>query len=301
MSFNDDARLDSSRVRDSRGRGGRGGKIAAGGGGILVLLFASLLGINPAILEGLGLGGTEQTQEEPTGPAAIEECETGADANERVDCRILATTASLDAFWIPYLQQYNEQVEQPAVELFDGSVDTQCGTATSAVGPFYCPADRSAYFDTEFFGELESRFGADGGLLAEEYVVAHEYGHHIQNHIGTLAASQEGGTGPTSGAVRVELQADCFAGLWAAHAAQTKDSAGRPLMKPFTQDDLRSALSAAEAVGDDRIQEAATGQVNPEGWTHGSSAQRQAWFMQGYRTGDINQCNTLESGNLDRP
>ncbi|MGJ9401949.1 KPN_02809 family neutral zinc metallopeptidase [Arthrobacter sp. KK5.5] len=300
MSFNDDARLDSSRVRDSRGRGGRGGKIAVGGGGILVLLIASLLGINPAVLEELGLGGG-QTQEQPTGPAAIDECETGADANARIDCRILATTASLDAFWVPYLQQYDEEVEQPGVELFSESVSTGCGTATSAVGPFYCPADRSAYFDTGFFDDLETRFGADGGFLAEEYVVAHEYGHHIQNHIGTLAASQQGGTGPTSGAVRVELQADCFAGLWAAHAAETTDAAGQPLMDPFTQEDLRSALSAAEAVGDDRIQESATGQVNPESWTHGSSAQRQTWFMHGYRTGDINECNTLESNDLDHP
>ncbi|MBV1778261.1 neutral zinc metallopeptidase [Paeniglutamicibacter sp. ABSL32-1] len=302
MSFNDDAQLDSGRIRDSRGRG-RGGKIAAGGGGIIVVLIAALLGINPDMLTQLGLGGDPGIEQGPgeTGPSAISECKTGADANARTDCRILATTQSLDSFWLNYLPQYDVAVQRPGVEVFDGQVSTECGTATSAVGPFYCPADRVAYFDTGFFADLSTNYGADGGPLAEEYVVAHEYGHHIQNTIGTLAASQQGGTGATSGAVRVELQADCFAGMWAAHAANTKDANGNTFMDPFTEADLKSALSAASAVGDDRIQEAATGRVNPEGWTHGSSAQRQAWFLQGYSTGDINQCDTLSARSLDKP
>lgn len=302
MSFNDDAKLDSSRIRDSRGRG-RGGKIAAGGGGIIVVLLAAILGINPEMLSGLGLGsqsGVEQGPGDGAAPA-ISECKTGSDANERTDCRILATTESLDGFWLDYLPQYDVAVQKPGVEIFGGQVDTACGAASSAVGPFYCPADQVAYFDTGFFADLHTNYGADGGALAEEYVVAHEYGHHIQNTIGTLSASQQGGTGATSGSVRVELQADCFAGMWAAHAANTTDDSGTTFMEPFSKEDLASALSAASAVGDDRIQEAATGQVNPEGWTHGSSAQRQAWFMQGYSTGDINTCDTLSAGNLDKP
>jgi predicted metalloprotease len=301
MSFNDDARLNPSRVRDTRGSR-RGTKIAVGGGGILLLIVASLFGINPGLLEGLGIGSTTAT---PSGRAtdtpAISECATGADANERTDCRILATAQSLDAFWVPYLEGYGRTVELPGVEIFSDSVDTACGTASSQVGPFYCPGDTTAYFDTGFFTDLREDYGAEGGALAEEYVVAHEYGHHIQNTIGTLKYSRQGGTGPTSGSVRVELQADCFAGLWAAHAARTADSSGEMFLEPFTEADLRSALSAAAAVGDDRIQEAATGRVSPEGWTHGSAKQRQAWFLEGYRNGDINRCNTLAAEDLNNP
>ncbi|GAA1495956.1 KPN_02809 family neutral zinc metallopeptidase [Paeniglutamicibacter kerguelensis] len=299
MSFNDDARLDSNRVKDSRGH--RGAKIAAGGGGILVVLLAAIFGINPDMLAQLGLGGETPSEQTATGAPGIAECKTGADANARQDCRILATTQSLDSFWLSYLPKYNVKVAKPGVEIFSGRVDTACGPATSAVGPFYCPGDRVAYFDTAFFADLQNNYGSDGGALAEEYVVAHEYGHHIQNTIGTLAASQQGGTGANSGSVRVELQADCFAGMWAAYAAQTKDANGNTFMKPLTESDLRSALSAASAVGDDRIQKAATGRVSPEGWTHGSAAQREAWFLQGYKTGDINKCDTLSSRNLNKP
>jgi predicted metalloprotease len=299
MSFNDNARLNPSRVRDSRGKRG---KIAAGSGGILVLLIAAVLGINPQLLEGLGLGAdTGQTQGPAAGRQAVGECTTGADADRRSDCRIVGTVQSLDAFWVPYLAERGRDLPLPEIELFSGSVSTGCGTATSAVGPFYCPADQVAYFDTGFFGQLRDRFGADGGALAEEYVVAHEYGHHIQNQLGTLKQSQRGGTGPESGSVRVELQADCYAGLWAAHAATTMDADGNRLLDPLTTRDIDSALSAASAVGDDRIQEAATGRVSPEGWTHGSSAERQAWFLAGYRSGDINRCDTFAAADLKDP
>lgn len=302
MSFNDDARLDSSRVNDSRGRG-RGTKIAAGGGGIVVVLLAALFGVNPELLEQLGLGAGPSSEQNTTSTAGpgIAECKTGADANKRQDCRILATTQSLDSFWLSYLPKYDVQVEKSGVEIFSDRVDTACGPASSAVGPFYCPGDRIAYFDTAFFADLQNDYGADGGALAEEYVVAHEYGHHIQNTIGTLSAAQQGGSGATSGSVRVELQADCFAGMWAAYASQTKDADGNTFMEPLTEADLRSALSAASAVGDDRIQQATTGRVDPEGWTHGSAAQREAWFLQGYKTGDINKCDTLSARNLDKP
>lgn len=298
MSFNDDAKIDSSRVRTSRGRGG---KVAIGGGGLLVLVVAALLGINPQMLEDLGLAGdTGQTQDGETSQG-VSQCTTGKDANRDASCRIAATAQSLDAFWVPYLGDRGVQLENPGVEIFSSSVSTGCGNATTAVGPFYCPSDQVAYFDTGFFSELRDTYGSDGGPLAEEYVVAHEYGHHVQNAIGTLSASQKGGTGPTSGSVRVELQADCFAGLWASYATQTQDASGQPLLEPLTQQDLRSALSAASAVGDDRIQKASSGRVSPEGWTHGSSKQRQAWFMSGYSSGDINRCNTLEAKDLDHP
>lgn len=301
MSFNDNAQLDPGRVNDSRGRSG--GKIAAGGGGILVLILAALFGINPQVLNDLGLGGTSssQSQTQNTGGAQSQDCKTGADADQRSDCRIIGTVQSLDAFWGPYLAKYKVEHADPDIEIFSDAVNTGCGQASSDVGPFYCPADQTGYFDVGFFDLLRDRFGASGGPLAEEYVVAHEYGHHIQNEIGTLQYSQQGGTGPTSGAVRVELQADCFAGLWAAYASETRDSQGNSFLEPFTKADLQDALSAAQAVGDDRIQEASTGRVMPEAWTHGSAAQRQAWFMQGYETGDINKCNTLESKDLNNP
>lgn len=306
MSFNDRVRLDPNRVRDSRGGGrgrpGRGGTVAVGGGaGLLVLLLAIFA---PGLAQQLGLTGPSPvtTQYQPAGPAAAATCQTGADANERTDCRIIATVESADAFWDPYLAGYNVTWRPPGVELFAGRVSTACGLASSDVGPFYCPADESAYFDTGFFSLLESRFGASGGPLAEEYVVAHEYGHHIQNIIGYLQYSQSGGTGPESGAVRVELQADCYAGMWAGHAVRTLDpESGVPFLEPITRDDLDDALSAAAAVGDDRIQRSTTGRVMPEAFTHGTSEQRVAWFMHGYESGDINQCNTLDHPDLDDP
>ncbi len=153
------------------------------------------------------------------------------------------------------------------------------------------------YIDASFFDELTSRYGADSGALAQEYVVAHEYGHHVQDQLGLLSRAQSGGTGADSGSVRIELMADCFAGVWAKHAASTEDADGDTLLKPLTEKDVASALSAASAVGDDRIQSAAGAKVNPESWTHGSSKQRQTWFMTGYRSGDPNRCDTL-SGSI---
>ncbi|MCB5274893.1 hypothetical protein BJG92_02431 [Arthrobacter sp. SO5] len=270
---------------------GRGGKVGVGIGGGIVLLIAALLGIDPQLLS--GLGGTTQdsgSQTQSSSPA----CKTGADADARLDCRITGTVNSLNAFWPDYLAQYNKQYPQPKTVIFAGGTGTGCGAATSEVGPFYCPADSTAYFDPGFFQELVDRFGSSGGPLAQEYVVAHEFGHHVQNVLGNLDRAQQDPQGPASGAVRVELQADCYAGLWARYASTTNDPAtGQPYLEPLKAQDLQDALSAASAVGDDRIQKASTGRVSPESWTHGSSAQRQKWFSQGYKTGDINQCDTF--------
>ena len=294
MSFNDNVRLDPSQVQDRRGMG-RGTKIGGGIGGGIVLLLALLFGVNPQLLE--GLGGTVQdpsTQSQGTAPA----CRTGADADQRLDCRIVGTVNSLNAFWPGYLAQYNRQYPQPETVIFREATNTGCGAATSAVGPFYCPADTTAYFDPGFFQELVDRFGSSGGPLAQEYVVAHEFGHHVQNVLGYLDRAQQDPQGPESGAVRVELQADCYAGLWVHHATQPDTASGQPFLDPLTEQDLKDALSAASAVGDDRIQEAATGRVTPEAWTHGSSEQRQRWFYTGYTTGDINQCDTFSAATL---
>ncbi|HEY8699682.1 MAG TPA: neutral zinc metallopeptidase [Arthrobacter sp.] len=288
MSFNDNVRLDPSQVQDRRGMG-RGVKVGGGVGGGLILLIAALLGFNPQLLEGLA-GSGQGPQSQGTAPA----CATGADADARLDCRITGTVNSLNAFWPAYLRDYGVQYPQPKTVIFSGGTGTGCGAATSEVGPFYCPSDSTAYFDPGFFQELVDRFGSSGGPLAQEYVVAHEFGHHIQNVLGTIDRARQDPQGPESGAVRTELQADCYAGLWVHYATTTADpGTGQPFLEPLTQRDLNDALSAASAVGDDRIQKAATGRVSPESWTHGSSAQRQKWFSQGYTTGDVNQCDTF--------
>lgn len=290
MSFNDNVELDPSQVQDRRGMG-RGTKIGGGIGGGVILLLAALFGINPQLLEGLtGTTADQQGQSQGSAPA----CGTGADADARLDCRIVGTVNSLNAFWPDYLAQYNTKYPRPETVIFTGGTNTGCGAATSEVGPFYCPADTTAYFDPGFFQELVDRFGSSGGPLAQEYVVAHEFGHHVQNLLGNLDRAQQDPQGPQSGAVRVELQADCYAGLWARYATTTNDpNTGQPFLEPLKEKDLQDALSAASSVGDDRIQKAATGRVSPESWTHGSSAQRQKWFYQGYKTGDINQCDTF--------
>jgi predicted metalloprotease len=176
--------------------------------------------------------------------------------------------------------------------LFSDATGTGCGNATSATGPFYCPTDESIYVDTGFFDELRNQFGASGGPLAEMYVVAHEWGHHIQNVLGTMNNLDLRDTGPTSDSVRLELQADCYGGSWAKDASTVPDSSGVPFLQPITKQQIDDALNAASVIGDDRIQSQATGQVNPETWTHGSSAQRQKWFSIGFEQGP-NACQTF--------
>jgi predicted metalloprotease len=178
-------------------------------------------------------------------------------------------------------------------------VQTACGPANTDVGPFYCPGDKTAYFDTSFFQVLVDQFGSSGGALAQEYVVAHEFGHHVQDLQGTLGRAQQGPGGAEGNSVRTELQADCYAGVWAHYAAITKQQGTDvTFLKPLTDKDIQDALSAASSVGDDRIQKSSTGRVNPESWTHGSSAARQYWFTEGYRTGDPNTCDTFSAQDL---
>ena len=279
MRFRKRARLDPSQVQR---RGGGMGGLAAGGGGIglIVLLVVSLITGVPVDIGGSGAGAPALEQGEP-----LTECQTGEDANEQRDCRIVGTVNSIQEYWETAFQQ-GEYREADTV-VFEGSTQTGCGGATSAVGPFYCPRDSQVYLDLGFFQTLESQLGARGGPFAEAYVLAHEYGHHVQNLTGVLSRAQGGGTGPESDAVAVELQADCYAGVWAHNAVDTD------FIAELTDDDIARGLDAAAAVGDDRIQERTQGQVNQESWTHGSAAQRQQWFTTGYQSGDHGVCDTF--------
>ncbi|OBB36442.1 MULTISPECIES: neutral zinc metallopeptidase [unclassified Mycobacterium] len=296
MTFNEGMRIDTSTTSSSGGGGGPGRGIALGGGvgGLLVLVVALFLGVDPSSV--VPQQGQYDSQGVESPGFDLNQCKTGADANTIPECRVVATGNSLDGIWPQLLPDYT----RPRVRLFTGSVDTRCGPATSDVGPFYCPVDQTAYFDVDFFNVLRDQFGSSGGPLAQEYVVAHEFGHHVQNLTGALRNSQgPGAAGPTGGGVRTELQADCYAGVWAHYAAITKqEGTDVTFLEPLTDKDIADALSAAASVGDDRIQQQATGRVNPEAWTHGSAAQRQKWFTEGYRTGDPKACDTFSTNDL---
>jgi predicted metalloprotease len=282
MTFRRGTRLDPGQVRDMRGRGGQ---LAVGGGlgGIVVLIAVLLLGGTPqdaATLTGI-LDKTTVGNASPND--FTQECQTDVDANSREDCWIIGYVNSIQAYWGTAVEGYT----LAPTTFFTDSYNTGFGQATSAVGPFYCPEDKTVYIDLGFFDTLQSQFGAEGGPFAEAYVIAHEYGHHVQDLLGTLQPGT--GTGAESQSVRTELQADCFSGVWANHAVETG------FLEPLTPDQIAQALDAASAVGDDRIQQQTQGQVTPETWTHGSSAERQQWFQTGLDSGDRNACDTFNT------
>jgi len=298
MRFRPNARLDTGQVTDVRGRrmGGPGG-VAVGGGGlglvalVVWLLFSLLTGggnelgqLSSLDQQTVGIGG--QPSQVGT-PSDLSSCRTGADANARDDCRVVGVVNSVQKFWDGVFQRSNRQYTYVDTVFFSDQTQTGCGVATSQVGPFYCPVDKLVYIDLGFFDDLKSRFGVNVTPFVEAYVIAHEYGHHVQDQLGVLDQIRGDTQGPESKSVRAELQADCYAGVWAAHAVDTG------LIEQLTQSDVNSGLDAAAAIGDDRIQEETQGQVNPETWTHGSSEQRRRWFSRGYETGKPAECNTF--------
>jgi len=304
--FRRDASLDTGQVQDRRGAGGGGGlgglgglggpsglggKAIGGGAGaivvVVVIVAIAVLGRGGQNAFQLGTNPSGQLGQAGGQGDLAASCKTGEDANQRDDCRIVAVVNSVQGYWSGAVRSYQEA----DTVFFEGGVSTACGSASSAVGPFYCPADGQIYIDLGFYDELQERFGARGGAFAEAYVIAHEYGHHVQNLLGTNArVGRE--SGPTSGSVRLELQADCYAGIWAYHAVDGN------LIEELTPGDIADGLDAAAVIGDDRIQETSGGRVDPESWTHGSSEQRQRWFSIGYQSGDPTACDTFGAASL---
>ena len=289
MSFNRRSRLDPSQVEDRRGRGvGRGLAVGGGGLGLVIMLVVYLLGGNPADVINITQQAPAASQIGGDFTTVAEACETGADANTREDCRIVGFVNSIQAFWADEFARQGAEYTQANTVLFTEATEAACGYASAAMGPFYCPLDQKVYLDLAFFNELQSRFGAQGGPFAEAYVLAHEYGHHIQNLSGILEQTAGSrATEPESTAVQVELQADCLAGVWAYHATETG------YLTEVTDEQIAQALDAAAAVGDDQIQRQTQGRVSPESWTHGSSAQRQEALKAGLQSGDLAACDSF--------
>lgn len=271
----------SGNVQDRRGAGPA---VAGGAGAIIITLLALVLGVNPGdLMQGGGVGPAASVQEPTVSPTG--ELTYG---DEQADF-VAVVLADTEDTWHDIFARNGMQYREPELVLFTDVVNSACGMAGAAVGPFYCPADLMVYLDLGFFRELAERFGAPGDL-ARAYVIAHEVGHHVQTLLGTTeqvraAQSRAGQRDANAMQVSMELQADCFAGVWA-HHAHTQ----RQLLE---QGDLESALNAAAAIGDDRLQQQTQGRVVPESFTHGTSAQRMQWFRTGFDTGDPAACNTF--------
>jgi predicted metalloprotease len=281
------------------------GGAAAGGGGVIAVIVVVVFVVMQFLGDGGGSSGPSIDDALDTSRAGGDsrryaECETGADANESPDCARVAVENSLTAYWSQTLPDQSGTDFRPerVMRTFTGSVATGCGQATADVGPFYCPPDRGIYLDTTFFEDVLQRgLGGPAGDFVEPYVLAHEYGHHIQNLMGTMGRVRTQ-QGPESDAVRLELQADCYAGMWTGSATGASDAAGEAFISELTRDDIDEAIAAAKAVGDDRIQDRTTGRVNPAEWTHGSAEQRQRWFTTGYEEGTLEACDTFAASSL---
>ncbi|MGB0099358.1 MAG: neutral zinc metallopeptidase [Nocardioides sp.] len=318
MRFNPKARLSTRRMGDSGRSGARGSsRSSAGGGGVPIpgglagggvtglIVVAVIVGISLWLGGGLpgGIGGAGSAGYDTARMSEsdrYEQCETGADANNSVDCARVAVENSLYDYWSDTMSAQSSVAFKPQRQLqtFTDGVSTACGQASAAVGPFYCPADQTIYLDTTFFDDvLEQQLGGPDGGFVEPYVLAHEYGHHIQQLMGTMGRVRTQ-QGPRSDAVRLELQADCYAGMWAGAATSTEDEDGQVLISELTERDVQEAIGAAEAVGDDRIQSAGGGSVDPDSFTHGSAAQRVEWFRTGFEAGSLAACDTFAPGAL---
>ncbi len=314
MDYDKDARLDTSQVSDTRGSGGGGfggigGKhVAIGGGGlglvgVIIVVVLQLIGGGSSSTTALSdvLGSLGQSGQPATADNAqlSQECQTGADANNNLDCAVVADINSIQAYWATELPKLGATYTTIPTVWFSGQTTTGCGAASSAAGPFYCPADKLVYIDLTFYKDLQTQFGATSGPFVDAYVLAHEYGHHVQDLLGIEAKVKAGDTGPTSSSVRLELQADCFAGVWAQNASTVPTTSGAPLISNITQTDIANALDTAGKIGDDYIQTQIEHQTfNAASETHGTSAQRQKWFTAGFQSGRPANCDTFSATTL---
>lgn len=286
-----DDQRESDNIDDRRGAGGGGGFGLSGGslsigGLVLALVVSYFTGINPVTLLGLMDGGSSA----PPRPPQTHHVPAN-DPTTRFVARVLGSTEDV---WTTEFNKLGREYRKPVLTLFTGSTSTACGRGQAAMGPFYCPPDQRVYIDLDFFHELETRFHA-GGEFAQAYVIAHEVGHHVQNLLGISAKVEEARrrVSETRGnalSVRLELQADCFAGVWGHYADVMKHQ--------LTAGEMEQAIRAAEAIGDDQLQRQARGVVIPESFTHGSSEQRVRWFSRGFKEGDIRQCDTFKASSL---
>lgn len=270
--------------KPSRGRA-IGGGLGIGGLGIIVIaLVVALLGGDPMVI----------LQQSTQPPMPVETAPRPTNENQLADFVSVVLGDTEDTWNVLFQSEFGEDYPEPTLVLFSGQVDSACGFAQSAIGPFYCPADQKVYIDLSFYEDLKTRHQAPGDF-AQAYVIAHEVGHHIQNVLGISgqvqqAKQQVSQVEANQLSVRLELQADCLAGIWAHHAQKTRNI--------LEQGDIEEALTAASAIGDDRLQQEARGYVTPDSFTHGSSEQRVRWFSTGIQTGDLNQCNTFETESL---
>jgi predicted metalloprotease len=314
MRFNPNARLDTSQVQDRRGAGGLGGGglgginigrggLAGGGLGLIgiiaIVLFSMFSGGGSGSSGAGGLlgqlasdGGTADNTE------LAQECRTGADANSNDDCAVVAIVNSVQSFWKSEFAASGSTYSPAPTVFYSGATSTGCGQGSASMGPFYCPSDGNVYIDLSFWNQLKTDFGADNSTFTQAYVIAHEYGHHVQDLLGT-SDKVGSGTGPTSGSVRLELQADCYAGVWAKHASTVAGADGQVLISDITDTDISNAVATAGKIGDDWIQtHLGGGQADPSSYTHGTSAQRQKWLTTGYRTGNPASCDTFSAKSL---
>ena len=275
---------ESGNIEDRRGMGPARGGLAIGGGGLLLVLVVSFItGTNPLTL----LNMIESGQEMTSSPA-VQAPESSGPPTDKLGKFASVVLADTEDTWKAVLRSQGREYEEPRLVLFTGAVHSACGLSSAAVGPFYCQRDRKIYLDLSFFNELANRLGAPGEF-AQAYVIAHEVGHHVQNLLGTFDRAsrlqQQTSSAARAVSVRLELQADCYAGVWGYHAQHHRN-----LIEPG---DSEKGLGAASAIGDDRLQRMSQGYVQPESWTHGSSEQRMTWLRRGLETGDPAACDTF--------